>query len=103
MKKYILPFALSALVVSVGFAQDTVRVKPSPVVQLDPNKPKPLFILDEVELAGSDLGKLEPKDIETIEVIKDAKSIEKYGEKGKNGVVIITTRKFKQKKTKAGT
>ena len=102
MKKYILSFALSALVASVGLAQDTVWVKPSQAVQLAPNQPKPLFILDDVELPGSDLGKLEPKDIETVEVIKDAKSIEKYGEKGKNGVVIITTKKYKEKKAKAG-
>lgn len=102
MKKYILSFALSALVASVGLAQDTVRVKPLHV-QLDPNQPKPLFILDDVELPGSDLGAVKPEDVQKIHVVKGKEATDKYGEKGKNGVVIITTtKKYKQKKAKAG-
>ena len=36
---------------------------------------------------------LDPKSIDHIEVLKNKWSIEKYGAKGKNGVVIITTKK----------
>ncbi len=57
-------------------------------------KTGPLFILDDIELPGSDLGKVKPEDIESIEVLKDKKAIEPYGEKGKNGVVIISTKSF---------
>ena len=103
MKKHILSFALSSLVVLVGLAQDTVGVKPSQAVQLLPNQPKPLFILDDVELPGSDLGAVKPEDIEKIDVVKGKEATDKYGENGKNGVVIITTtKKYKEKKAKAG-
>ncbi len=54
----------------------------------------PLFILDNIELPGSDLGEVNPEDIELVEVLKDKKAIEPYGEKGKNGVVIISTKSF---------
>ncbi len=58
------------------------------------SKSGPLFILDNIELLGSDLGKVKPEDIESIEVLKEKKAIEPYGEKGKNGVVIISTKSF---------
>lgn len=50
----------------------------------------PLFIID--GLPG-DYSTLNPNDIETIEVLKDASSTAVYGSSGSNGVVIITTRK----------
>jgi bla regulator protein blaR1 len=61
-------------------------------------KSGPLFILDNIELPGSDLGKIKPEDIESIEVLKEKKALEPYGEKGKNGVVIITTKSFAKNK-----
>lgn len=61
-------------------------------------KSGPLFILDNIELPGSDLGKVKPEDIESIEVLKEKKALEPYGEKGKNGVVIITTKSFVKNK-----
>ena len=57
-------------------------------------KTSPLFILDNVEMPGIDLDKVKPEDIESIEVLKDKEAIEPYGEKGKNGVVIISTKSF---------
>ena len=39
--------------------------------------------------------KLAPSDIESINVIKGEKALEEYGEKGKNGVIQITTKKNK--------
>jgi TonB-dependent SusC/RagA subfamily outer membrane receptor len=45
---------------------------------------------------------LKSEDIESIDVLKEKKAIEPYGEKGKNGVVLITTKKHKAKKSKAG-
>jgi TonB-dependent SusC/RagA subfamily outer membrane receptor len=57
-------------------------------------KASPLFILDNVEMPGIDLDKVKPEDIESIEVLKENKALEPYGEKGKNGVVIISTKSF---------
>jgi len=56
----------------------------------------PLFIIDGI--AGS-YNQLNPSDIESIEVLKDASSTAIYGSAGANGVVIITTKKGKQGKT----
>lgn len=55
----------------------------------------PLFIIDGI--AGS-YNQLNPSDIESIEVLKDASSTAIYGSAGANGVVIITTKKGKQGK-----
>lgn len=53
----------------------------------------PLFILDGVEISKADLEKVDKDNIEKMVVIKDKKAIEKYGEKGKNGVVVIYSKK----------
>lgn len=51
----------------------------------------PLYIVDGVPTGGIDY--LNPADIETIDVLKDAASAAIYGNRGANGVVLITTRK----------
>ena len=56
----------------------------------------PLFIIDGVEGNYADLN---PSDIESIEVLKDASSTAIYGSAGANGVVIISTKKGKEGKT----
>ncbi|GHS97223.1 transcriptional regulator [Bacteroidia bacterium] len=50
---------------------------------------KPLYIIDGIEIASDNVLKLDPKDIESIEVLKDKVAIERYGEKGKDGVVLF--------------
>ena len=57
----------------------------------------PLIIVDGNELEGS-LNSLNPKTIASITVLKDKSTIEQYGEKGKNGVIIITTKLFQAEK-----
>lgn len=54
---------------------------------------QPLFILDGVETSYFKLEKIDPNTIEKVDVLKDEKAVIKYGEKGKNGVVIITSKK----------
>ena len=55
---------------------------------------KPLVIVDGVEKpAGFDFSTIKAEDIEKIDVLKDASATATYGEKGKNGVVIITMKK----------
>ncbi len=52
----------------------------------------PLYVLDGIPMAGG-IGDLNPRDIESIEVLKDASATAIYGSRGANGVVLITTRK----------
>lgn len=49
---------------------------------------------------GSPLNQLNPSDIESIEVLKDADATAIYGSRGANGVVLITTKKGSAGKTK---
>ena len=51
----------------------------------------PLYVLDGIPMAGG-IGDLNPRDIESIEVLKDASATAIYGSRGANGVVLITTR-----------
>ncbi len=52
----------------------------------------PLYVLDGIPMAGG-IGDLNPRDIESIDVLKDASATAIYGSRGANGVVLITTRK----------
>lgn len=51
----------------------------------------PLVIIDGVQ--GGSMSDLNPNDIESIDVLKDASSTAIYGSQGANGVIIITTKK----------
>jgi len=51
----------------------------------------PLYIVDGVQVGG--IGNINPGDIESIDVLKDAASSAIYGARAANGVVIITTKK----------
>lgn len=61
----------------------------------------PLFVIDGLPLdnsstgGGDPLNFINPQDIESIDVLKDASATAIYGARGANGVVIITTRKGK--------
>lgn len=54
-----------------------------------------LFIVDGEEKKSEEevLKKMDPADIESVSILKDASAETLYGEKGKNGVIIITTKK----------
>ncbi|HEY0039359.1 MAG TPA: M56 family metallopeptidase [Flavisolibacter sp.] len=52
----------------------------------------PLFILDDQEVSKEAIENLDPKRIESVNVLKDASATSVYGEKGKNGVVEIKTK-----------
>ena len=53
----------------------------------------PLYIIDGKEYSKEKMEELDPNNIEKVEVLKGEKAIEKYGEKGKNGIILITTKK----------
>ena len=54
----------------------------------------PLYVIDGV--AGGDINALNPSDIESIDVLKDAASAAIYGARAANGVVLVTTRSGKE-------
>ena len=57
----------------------------------------PLWVIDGV-LVGDGSGNLNPMDIESISVLKDAASTAIYGSMGANGVIVVTTKKGKSGK-----
>jgi len=68
---------------------------------------EPLYVVDGVQLSNSggineisSLSIVNPNDIESVEVLKDASSTAIYGARGANGVVLITTRRGKSGKTR---
>jgi TonB-dependent starch-binding outer membrane protein SusC len=72
----------------------------------------PLFVIDGVVMNNGDyspgntgtgsnpMGDINPNDIESMEVLKDAAACAIYGARGANGVILITTKKGKEGKTK---
>lgn len=71
---------------------------------------QPLYVVDGIPVTSSDLGStnteplnpiadINPNDIESIEILKDASASAIYGSRASNGVVIITTKRGKAGKT----
>jgi len=70
----------------------------------------PLFVIDGVPVTSSPqqsgnfsadaLAGINPEDIESMEILKDASAVAIYGSRGANGVVLITTKSGKAGKTK---
>lgn len=54
----------------------------------------PLWVVDGV-IVGSSAGSLNPSDIESMSILKDAASTAIYGSQGANGVIVVTTKKGK--------
>lgn len=54
----------------------------------------PLFVVDGIPISGG-LNDINPNDIESMEVLKDASATAIYGSRGANGVIIVTTRRGK--------
>lgn len=57
------------------------------------SKGNPLFILDGKEISRKEMTDIDPNTIKEVEVLKGEKAVEKYGDKAKDGVVIIITKK----------
>jgi TonB-linked SusC/RagA family outer membrane protein len=65
-----------------------IRIRGIGSISLNPN---PLFVIDGIPAGG--LNNIDPKDIESLEVLKDASAASIYGSRAANGVVLITTKK----------
>jgi len=54
----------------------------------------PLYVIDGMQMGSGDgLNQLNPADIESMEILKDAASAAVYGTRGANGVIIVTTKR----------
>jgi TonB-linked SusC/RagA family outer membrane protein len=78
----------------------TSNFKPGelPVVRIRGNRSlnasnDPLYVVDGIPLISGNISDINPNDIASIEVLKDASATAIYGSRGANGVVLITTNK----------
>jgi len=55
----------------------------------------PLYVVDGFPMENMNINSINPADIESLEILKDASSIAIYGSRAANGVIMITTRKGK--------
>ncbi|UPK72246.1 SusC/RagA family TonB-linked outer membrane protein [Chitinophaga filiformis] len=59
----------------------------------------PLLVVDGIPLSGGSINDINPNDIATIDVLKDASATAIYGSRGSGGVIIITTKRGRQGKS----
>lgn len=72
------------------------KIKPSELVVVgydSETSQKPLVYVDGKEIPFENMSKVDPKTIDRMDVLKDKQAVDKYGEKAKNGVILITTKK----------
>lgn len=74
-----------------GDNQSTLRVRG--IGSLNSEGNDPLIVIDGVQSTMDAMNSLDPNEIESISVLKDASSTAVYGVKGANGVVLITTKR----------
>lgn len=58
----------------------------------------PLYIVDGVPISAGDFSSINPSDIQSVSVLKDASATALYGSRGATGVILITTKKGKKGK-----
>ncbi len=105
--KYLIGFILLVGSSNIGFSQirDTKSI-------MSPTDSKPLVIIDEVVLPKlvkskidstklvDPMTEIDTNEIESIDILKNESAVAMYGEAGKNGVVIVTTKAYVQKSKK---
>ena len=65
-------------------------VKSQKIINFNSSKEQPLYVLDKKEITAKEMESIDPNTIKAVNVLKGEAAIEKYGEKGKNGVIVIT-------------
>jgi TonB-dependent SusC/RagA subfamily outer membrane receptor len=79
---------------SARLSDDHMKVASESGVSIRLKDPfKGLVILDGEEISGAVLSKLDPTKIGSMEVFKGEEATKKYGDKGKDGVILITSKK----------
>lgn len=93
--------ALQGKVAGLDITRSSGQAGATPTVQLRGNRSftasgNPTYIIDGMP---GDINTINPNDIESIEVLKDASSTAIYGSSGANGIIIVTTKSGKEGKT----
>ncbi|MDO5571229.1 MAG: TonB-dependent receptor [Bacteroidales bacterium] len=70
-----------------GYESQTIRIRGQGTL----NNSSPLVVID--GLTGGSISDINPQDIESISILKDAASSSIYGSRAANGVILITTKK----------
>lgn len=68
------------------------------VTTFNSNARGPLILIDNVELSSNDLARLQPDDIASFSILKDATATALYGARGANGVILVTTKEGREGK-----
>lgn len=63
-------------------------------------KKDPLILIDGIELTSNDLARLQPDDIESFSIMKDATATALYGARGANGVILVKTKEGRKGQVK---
>jgi len=84
----------TVLILKEKAAKDSAIQNGSTVIRFyDPTKPQALIVVDGKKINKDYLSQLEPRDIASINVLKDRAALDKYGAEGKNGVLEVTLKK----------
>jgi TonB-linked SusC/RagA family outer membrane protein len=75
-------------------ANSTIRIRGNRSINASN---EPLFVVDGIPTTQS-ISDFNPRDIESVEVLKDASAVAIYGSRGANGVILITTKRGKSGK-----
>jgi TonB family protein len=90
--------SMSREVFVIGYANNQMAPPPPPPLPPPPfelrgkNGEKPLIVVDG-KVSNVDVNSIDPNTIYSIEVLKDQSATAVYGDKGKDGVILITTKK----------
>lgn len=56
----------------------------------------PLYVVDGMVIQNGGIENINPSDIESIDILKDASATAIYGSRGANGVILVTTKKVRK-------
>ena len=61
---------------------------------------QPLYIVDGIQISAADFQSMNPSDFDSYNILKDAVATAQYGSRGANGVIVITTKRGANSKTR---
>jgi TonB-dependent SusC/RagA subfamily outer membrane receptor len=78
----------------VKVSNGDLKLSPNTIIHLNnPNAKPPLYVIDGTPASGNSIASLNPNDITSIQVLKGQSGMALYGDKAKDGVILITTKK----------
>ncbi len=72
-------------------SDERIEIESNIFIESD-SKEQPLIILNNKEISKTEMNAISPNDIESVEVLKNENAIKTYGNKGKDGVIVINTK-----------